>query len=85
MIQYITGGNKTVEFNGETTVSIKILLMFWKLVTEKMMIMLANTNLLIVKSAIPVTLKDRWCYDNVHVAIDNDICAFDFWKIILPI
>ena len=49
-----------------------------ELLTEKMMIMLANTNLLMTKSAIPVTLKDRWCYDNVDATTDVDFCTFNF-------
>ena len=32
------------------------------------MIMLANSNLLMMESAIPVNLKERWCYDNVDEA-----------------
>ena len=63
MIQYITDGNKTVQFNCEMTLPLKISLMFWKLVTGEMMIVLANTNLLMTKTAITVALKDRWSYN----------------------
>ena len=59
-------------------VSLKISLMFWKLVMEKVMIELANTNLLLTKSEIPLTLKDRWCYDNVDATTDVDFCTFNF-------
>ena len=83
MIQYITDGNKTAQFNGKMTACLKTSLMFWKLLTEKMMIMLAN--LLMTKSAIPGTLKDRWCYDNVDATTDVDLCTFDFCKMLLPI
>ena len=85
MIQYITNGNNKAQFNGEMTVSLKISLMFWKLVTEKMIIVLANTNLLMTKSAIPVTLRDRWCYHNVDATTDVDLCTCGFRKILLPI
>ena len=60
------------------TVSLKISLMFWKLVMEKVMIELSNTNLLLTKSEIPLTLKDRWCYDNVDATTDVDFCTFNF-------
>ena len=65
-------------FNGGMTVFLKISLMFWKLLMEKVMIELANTNLLMTKSAIPLTLKDRWYYDNVDATTDVDLCTFDF-------
>ena len=81
----ITDWNKMSQFNGEMTVSLKISLMLWKLLMEKVMIELANTNLLMTKSAIPLTLKDRWCYDNVDATTDVNLCTFDFWKISLPI
>ena len=45
---------------------------------KKMMIVLANANLLMTKSVIPVTLKDRWCYDNEDATTDFDLCTFDF-------
>ena len=83
MIQYITDGNKTAQFNGEMTVSLKISL-FWKLLLENM-IVLANTNLLMTKSTIPVTLKERWCYDNVDATTAVGVCTFGFWKISLTI
>ena len=70
--------NKTAQFTGEMTASLKTSLMFCKLLTEKMMIMLANTNLLMTKSAILVTLKDRWCYDNVDATTDVEFCTFNF-------
>ena len=60
------------QFNGGMTVSLNISLMFWKLVMQKMMIELANTNLLMTKSAIPVTLEDRLCYDNVDATTNVD-------------
>ena len=66
------------EFNGGMTVSLKISLMFWKLVMEKVMIEFANTNLLMTKSAIPLTLKDSWSYDNVDATTDVDLCTFNF-------
>ena len=66
------------QFNGGMTVSLKISLMFWKLVMEKVMIELANTNLLMTKSAIPLTLKDRWCCDNVDATTDVDLCTSNF-------
>ena len=81
----ITDWNKMSQFNGGMTVSLKISLMLWKLLMEKVMIELANTNLLMTKSAIPLTLKDRWCYDNVDATTDVNLCTFDFWKISLPI
>ena len=65
-------------FNGGMTVFLKISLMFWKLLMEKVMTELANTNLLMTKSAIPLTLKDRWYYDNVDATTDVDLCTFDF-------
>ena len=34
------------------------------------MIMLANSNLLMMESATPVNLKEGWCYDNVDVTTD---------------
>ena len=37
------------------------------------------------ESAIPVTLKGRWCYDNVDATTDVDFCTFNFWKMLLPI
>ena len=37
-----------------------------------------NLNLLMTKSAIPLTLKDKWCYDNVDATTDVDFCTFDF-------
>ena len=80
----ITDWNKMSQFNGGMTVSLKISLMLWKLLMEKVMIELANTNLLMTKSAIPLTLKDRWCY-NVDATTDVNLCTFDFWKISLPI
>ena len=61
------------QFNGGMTVSLKISLMFWKLVMEKVMIEFANT-----KSAMPLTLKDRWCYDNVDATTNVDLCTFNF-------
>ena len=30
------------------------------------------------KLAIPVTPKDRWCYDNADAKTDYDLCAFNF-------
>ena len=81
----ITDWNKMSQFNGGMTVSLKMSLMLWKLLMEKVMIELANTNLLMTKSAIPLTLKDRWCYDNVDATTDVNLCTFDFWKISLPI
>ena len=48
------------------------------IVMKKMMIVLANPNLLMTKSAIPVTLKGRWCYDNEDATTDFDLCTFDF-------
>ena len=81
----ITDWNKMSQFNGGMTVSLKISLMLWKLLMEKVMTELANTNLLMTKSAIPLTLKDRWCYDNVDATTDVNLCTFDFWKISLPI
>ena len=66
------------QFNGGMTVSLKISLMLWKLLMEKVMTELANTNLLMTKSAIPLTLKDRWCYDNVDATTDVNLCTFDF-------
>ena len=81
----ITDWNKMSQFNGGMTVSLKISLMLWKLLMEKVMIELANMNLLMTKSAIPLTLKDRWCYDNVDATTDVNLCTFDFWKISLPI
>ena len=81
----ITDWNKMSQFNGGMTVSLKISLMLWKLLMEKVMIELANTNLLMTKSAIPLTLKDRWCYGNVDATTDVNLCTFDFWKISLPI
>ena len=66
------------QFNGGMTVSLKISLMFWKIVMEKVMIELANTNLPMTKSAIQLTLKDTCCYDNVDATTDVDLCAFDF-------
>ena len=66
------------QFNGGMTVSLKISLMFWKIVMEKVMIELANTNLPMTKSAIQLTLKDKCCYDNVDATTDVDLCAFDF-------
>ena len=74
----ITDWNKMSQFNGGMTVSLKISLMLWKLLMEKVMIELANTNLLMTKSAIPLTLKDRWCYDNVDATTDVNLCTFDF-------
>ena len=52
--------------------------MFWKLVMEKVMSKLENTKLLMTKSAILLTLKDRWCYDNVDARADVDLRTFDF-------
>ena len=66
------------QFSGGMTVSRKISLIFRKLVMEKVMVELANTNLLMTKSAMPLTLKDRWCYDNVDATTDVDLCTFDF-------
>ena len=66
------------QFNGGMTVSLKISPMFWKIVMEKVMIELANTNLPMTKSTIQLTLKDKWCYDNVEATTDVDLCAFDF-------
>ena len=83
-MQYITNGNKMAQFNREMTASLEISL-FWKLLTQKMMTMLANSNLLMTKSAIPATLKERWCYDNVDATTDVDLCIFDFCKMLLPI
>ena len=65
------------QFNGEMNAFLKRSQMFWKLLTGKM-IMLSNSNLLMTKSAIPVTLKNRWCYNNVGTTIDVDLCTFDF-------
>ena len=65
------------QFNGEMNAFLKRSQMFWKLLTGKM-IMLTNSNLLMTKSAIPVTLKNRWCYNNVGTTIDVDLCTFDF-------
>ena len=45
---------------------------------EKVMTELANTNLLITKSAISLTLKNRWWYDNVDATTDVDLCTFGF-------
>ena len=45
--------DRTTQFNGDMTASLKISLMFLKLLTEKMMIMSANSNLLMTKSVIP--------------------------------
>ena len=67
-----------LQSNRGMTVSLKISLMFWKLVMEKVMIDLANTNLLLTKSEISLTLKDRWCYDNVDATTDVDFCTFNF-------
>ena len=72
------------QFSGGMTVSLKISLMFSKLVVEKVMIELANTKLLMTKSAISLTLKDRWCYDNVDVTTDIDLCTFDLGKFHYP-
>ena len=72
------------QFNGEMNAFLKRSQMFWKLLTGKM-IMLSNSNLLMTKSAIPVTLKNRWCYNNVGTTTDVDLCTFDFWKMLLPI
>ena len=69
------------QLSGGMTVSLKISLMLWKLKMEKVMTELANTNLLMAKSAISVTLKNRWCYDNVDTTTDVDLCIFDFCKI----
>ena len=66
------------QFNGGMTVSLKISLIFWKLVMENVVIELANMNLLLTKSEIPLTLKDRWCYDNVDATTDVDFCTFNF-------
>ena len=44
---------RTAQFNGDMTASLKISLMFLKLLTKKMMIMSANSNLLMTKSVIP--------------------------------
>ena len=66
------------QFNGGMTVSLNISLMFWKFVMEKVMIELANTNLLMTKSAISGALKDRWCYDNVDTTPDVELCTSDF-------
>ena len=66
------------QFNGGMAVSLKISLMFWKLAMENVVIELANTNLLLTKSEIPLTLKDRWCYDNVDATTDVDFCTFNF-------
>ena len=44
----------------------------------KMMIMLVDSNLLMTRSAIPVTLKDRWCYDIVGMTTDVDLWNSDF-------
>ena len=85
MIQwYITNSNKLAQFNGEMTAFLKISLMFWKLLTEKIMIMLANSDLVMTNSAIAVTLKDRWCY-NVDTTTDVDLCTSNFWKMLLSI
>ena len=65
------------QFNGEMNAFLKRSQMFWKLLTGKM-IMLSNSNLLMTKSAIPVTLKNRWCYNNVGTTTDVDLCTFDF-------
>ena len=65
------------QFNGEMNAFLERSQMFWKLLTGKM-IMLTNSNLLMTKSAIPVTLKNRWCYNNVGTTIDVDLCTFDF-------
>ena len=74
MIQYITDRKTTPQFDGEVIVSLKISLML-KLVMEKIMIMLANTILLMTKSAILVTLKDKRCYHNVDATISK---KFDY-------
>ena len=37
----------------------------------------ANTNLLMTKSAITVTLKDRWCHDNIDATTDVNLRTFD--------
>ena len=66
------------QFNEGMIVSLKISLMFWKLVMEKVMTELANTNLLITKSAISLTLKNRWWYDNVDATTDGGLCTFGF-------
>ena len=65
------------QFNGEMNAFLKRSQMFWKLLTGKM-IMLTNSNLLMTKSAIPVTLKNRWCYNNVGTTTHVDLCTFDF-------
>ena len=78
MIQHITDLNKMSQFNGGMTVSLNISLMFWKFVMEKVMIELANTNLLMTKSAISRALKDRWCYDNVDATPDVELRTSDF-------
>ena len=73
------------QFSGGMTVSLKISLMFSKLVMEKVMIELANMKLLMTKSVTqPLTLKDRWCYDNVDVTTDIDLCTFDLGKFHYP-
>ena len=69
------------QLSGGMTVSLKISLMLWKLKMEKVMTELANTNLLMAKSAISVTLKYRWCIDNVDATTDVDLCIFNFCKI----
>ena len=78
MIQHIMDLNKMSQFNGGMTVSLNISLMFWKFLMEKVMIELANTNLLMTKSAISGALKDRWCYDNVDTTPDVELCTSDF-------
>ena len=65
------------QFNGEMTAFLKRSQMFWKLLTGKM-IMLSNSNLLMTKSAMPVTLENRWCHNNVGTTTDVDLCTFDF-------
>ena len=62
----------------------EISLMFWKLVTEKIMIVLANSNLLRRKAAIPVILKERLCYYNVDATNDVDIVLSISEKNLLP-
>ena len=42
-------------------------------------------NLPMTKSAVPVTLKDRWYYGNVDATTDIDFCTFNFSKMLLHI
>ena len=74
IIEYIMDGNKTPRFNEKMTILLKILLMSWKRVAKMMVIVLTNTNLLMTKSAIPVTFTDRWCC-NVDATTIVELCT----------